>query len=97
MKEKKTTATPNKSSGFVVHKITWWVAPIGIMACVLTRYCAIHVDSIHPLCMFLPRSSVAFEEANYKISNVLPDRRVLMHDGFGSYMGAFGDLSLGSC
>ena len=53
-------------------------------------------NTTHPLSMFLPRSSVAFEEANYKISNVLPDRRALMHDGFGSCMGAFGDLSLWS-
>ena len=53
-------------------------------------------NSTHPLCMFLARSFVAFEEANYKISNVLPDRQALMHDGLGSYMGAFGDLSLWS-
>ena len=38
--------------GFVVHKITWWVVPVGIAACVLTRHCAIHVEIrlIHYAC-----------------------------------------------
>ena len=69
-----------------------FLSAFGIAVCVLTRYCAINVEIwlIHYACFC---QGPLWHLKKPIISNVLPDRQVLMHDGFG----AFWDLSLWSC